>query len=555
MSLSDAVNQFTDVQLMNPFMPGVARNGWQFAFEPLFYYNMWWTDQTCGPQGMACKNGEIPWLAESYSYNQDYTQLTIKIRPNVTWSDGQPFTADDVAFTLTMLRDNAPKLTFSAEMKNWVKDATAVDPHTAQVTLNTANPRFFFDYMAWHSDLGFPIVPKHVWQGKDPTQFTNLDASQNWPIVTGPWKLTFVNAEQRFWDRRDDWWAAKTGFHPLPKMQRIITLPNYSDDKQLELLAANEVDVTHGFQNPYTVPAALQRNPKLIAWTPDNKAPYGALDIATDTRLAFNASKPPFDDKDIRWAINYALDRDQIIQVGTHGIGGKTVYMFPPYGALKPYDDNIADILQKYPLDLHDPNKTAQIMQAKGYAKDNGGFWAKDGKRFSLILTAPPPFFTDISPVIVVQLRKAGFDAAWKSPSNAGTLISQGDVDIYFDIAGGSVRDPYTTLSFFLHKYSAPTGQPAVYPFRWKNDRFDQLVDQLGKMAPDQNGFMSTYHQAMEQWVPELPAIPIALRYIYITPNTTYWKNWPTAKYPYVVPSPWHRHSGLFINTLEPAGS
>src|SRR5262249_38921163 len=150
-------------------------------------------------------------------------------------------------------------------------------------------------------------------------------------------------------------------------------------------------------------------------------------------------------------------------------------------------------------------------MQAKGYAKDNGGFWAKDGKRFSIVITASPPFFTDISPVIVEQLRKAGIDASWKSPSNAGTLISQGDADAYYQIPGGSVRDPYQTLAFFLSKYSAPTGQPAVYPYRWKNEQYDQLVDQLGKMAPGDSQFMTTYHQAMEQWIPNLPEIPLIL--------------------------------------------
>ncbi|MGH2458046.1 MAG: ABC transporter substrate-binding protein [Chloroflexota bacterium] len=554
MSLSDAVNQFTDVELQNPFMPGIARNGWQFAFEPLYFYDMWWTDQTCGPQGLPCKSGEIPWLAESYSYNQDFTQLMIKLRTDVTWSDGQPFTADDVAYTLNMLMDNAPKLTYSVEMKNWVKEAVALDPHTAQITLNSPNLNFMFDYFQWHSDLGVQIVPKHIFQGQDPTTFTNLDFAKGWPVVTGPWKLVLTSPEQRFWDRRDDWWAAKSGFHALPKMKRIITLPNYQDDKQIELLANNEVDSTHGFQQAYTVPTALQRNPKLSTWTTDNKPPYGALDISTATTFDFNDSKPPFNDPDIRWAINHALNRDQIVQVGAHGLTAKTVLPFPPYGALKPYYDGVSDILQKYPIDDFDLKKTAQIMESKGYAKDQGGFWAKDGKRFSWVLTLPPPFFQDIAPVIVEQLRKGGFDVSFKSPANAGTLEATGQVDAFLDVPGGAVRDPYPTLAFLLSKYSAPTGQPAIRSYRWKNDEYDKLVNQLGTTDPSDPKFMTIYHQAMELWIANLPMIPLILRYIYITPNTTYWTNWPDEKYPYTLPSGWHRTSGLFINTLEPTG-
>ncbi|HLH73873.1 MAG TPA: ABC transporter substrate-binding protein [Chloroflexota bacterium] len=554
MSLSDALNQFSDPKLMNPFMPGVTRNGWQFAYEPLYFYDMWYTDQVCAPQGIPCKDGEIPWLAESYSYNQDYSALTIKLRTGVTWSDGQPFTANDVVFTLNMLKDNAPKLNFSTEMKLWVKDVAALDDHTVTITLTSPNPRFMFNYFQWHSDLGFPIVPEHIFKGQDPTTFTNFDLEKGWPIATGPWRLTLESPEQRFWDRRDDWWGAKTGFHPLPKMKRVTVIPNLNDDKQIQLLTANQVDCTHGFQTAYTVPTALQQNPKLIAWTAGNKAPYGALDISTVTSMSFNNSKPPFNDPDIRWAINHALDRKQIAEIGTHGLTSGTVLPFPPYGPLKQFYNGVQDLLQKFPIDSFDLNKTAQLMQAKGYQKDQGGFWSKGGQRFSLILTSPPPFFTDITPVIIEQLRKAGFDASFKSPANSGTLISTGDVDAFLGVPGGSVRDPYETMAFFLSRYSAPTGQTAVQPYRWKNDKYDSLVDQMAKLPGTDPQYMTLYHQAMEIWIQALPMIPLVLRYIYITPNTTYWKNWPSETYPYTLPSSWHRTSGLFINTLEPSG-
>lgn len=551
MSESDAVNQFTDVKLFNPFVTGIARSGWQFAFEPLYFYNMYNTDQVCGPPGMPCQGGEIPWQAESYAYNSDYTELNIKLRPQVTWSDGQPFTANDVVFTLNMLKDNAPKLIYSVEMKTWVKDVVAVDDHNVKVTLTQANPRFMFDYLQWHSDLGLPIVPEHIFKGQDPTTFTNYDLSKNWPIVTGPWQLKASLPEQKFWDRRDDWWGAKVGFHPLPAMKRVIVLPNYTDDKQAELLVANQVDCTHGFQAPYIIPSVLPRNPKLHMWTTGDKPPYGVVDMSTVTTLDFNDAKAPFNDTQIRWAINHALDRKQIISIGTHGIGDPTSLPFPPYGVMKQYYDAVSDILQKYPIDAFDLNKTAQIMQSKGYAKDQAGFWAKGGKRFSFIITLPPPFFTDITPVIVAQLRKGGFDVTFKSPTNRGTLVSTGEVDAFLDIPGGSVRDPYTTLSFDTTKLSAPTGQPAVQPYRWKNEQYDTLLDELAKLPGSDPKFMQIYHQAMEIWIPNLPQIPLIQRYMFLPVNTTYWTNWPDEKNPYITPSSWHRTAGMFIHSLK----
>ncbi len=554
LSLSDSVNTFTDVGVMNPFVIGAFRNGWQFAFEPLYFYDMWHTDQVCGPPGLACKDGEIPWLAESYTYNADSTELTVKLRQGVTWSDGQPFTADDIVFTLNMLKTNAPKVNFSVDMQTWVKDVVAVDPLTARITLTSGNPRFFFDYFQWHTDLGFPIVPRHIWEGQDPATFQNDDVAKGWPIATGPWKLTLENPQQRYWDRRDDWWGAKTNFHPLPKMKRVTVLPNYMDDKQLELVSANEVDAAHGFQTAYTVPTALARNPKLIGWTEGNVQPYGALDVATVTSIAFNSSRPPFDDADIRWAVNHALNRDEIVSIGSHGIGAKTVLPFPKYGSFTPYWDAVNDLVQKYPVDSFDLDKTAQIMQSKGYAKNSDGFWAKPGAdQFSITLIAAPPFFTDIAPVIVEQLRKGGFDTTFKSPSNASTIIPQGDIDAWFDIPGGSVRDPYTTLNFLHSRYAVATGQPAVRAYRWKNPEFDKAVESMAVTAPTDPKFMQVYHQAMELWFPNLPTIPLINRYIFITPSTQYWTNWPNEKNPYTLPSSWHRTAGLFINTLEPA--
>jgi peptide/nickel transport system substrate-binding protein len=550
-SESDAVQQFADVQLMNPFLLGIARSGWQFAFEPLYLYNPYYTQDVCGPAGMSCKNGEIPYQAESYAYNNDYTELTIKLRNGITWSDGQPFTAGDIVFTLNMLKANAPKLTWSVDMHQWVKDVVAVDDHTAKITLTGPNPRFMFSYFQFHEDLGVVIVPEHIFKDQNPQTFTNFDIAKGWPVVTGPWKLTFSNPQQKIWDRNDNWWGAKTGFHPLPKMRRIVDLPNFLDDKRIELLANNEVDATHDLQ-PANALAALARNPKLEMW--QKGSPYGCLDFWT-TSMFFNNSKPPFDDPNIRWAINHAINRDQVVQIGYHGAGQKTLLPFPAFTPMLPYFDAVKDLLQQYQMDGYDPNKTAQLMQGKGYQKDSGGFWAKNGTRFPLVIQLSPSFFLDITPVIVAQLRKAGFDASFKSPSDYSTVVSTGQFDAIIDGNGGSINDPYTTLSFFQSRYSAPTGQQATYPYRWKNDQFEQLVNQMAPLPTSDPKVMSLYHQAMEIWIRELPGIPLVQHFLYMPVNTTYWTNWPTSTNPYIIPSNWHRTSTLFINSLEPAQS
>ena len=545
-------NQFADVKLMNPFLTGITRSGYNFAMEPLYYYNPYHTQAVCGPKGETCTNGEIPWLAESYSYNKDFTQVTVKIRPNVTWSDGQPFTASDVAFTINMLKDNAPKLTWSTDMQQWVKDATAVDAQTAQITLTNPNPRFFFSYFMFHEDIGIQIQPEHIWKGKDPSTFTNFDLSKGWPVVTGPWHLASSSAQQKVWLRRSDWWAAKTGFHALPKMLRIIYLPEYAEPKLVQLLASNEADQTLDLR-PNNVKAALQQNPKLSVWTTNNASPYGYLDW-WPVSLGFNDSKAPYSDPDIRWAINHAINRKQIVDVGYGGAATSTVLPYPNFPALLPYLNGLSGILKDYPIDSFDLTKTAQMMQAKGYAKNQQGYWAKNGTTIPMVIDIFQ-VFQDITPVLVEQLRKAGFNAAFKEPADASTIEAEGNADAYLNGHGGSVRDPYFTLRLYENRFSAPTGKAAVYPYRWDNQKFDTIVDQMAQIPAGDPKLETLFHQAMSIWIPALPDIGIVQWYHRIPVNTTYWQNWPNEANPYINTANWHRTSPLWINEIQPTSA
>jgi peptide/nickel transport system substrate-binding protein len=89
--------EFTVFDSCNPFTPnGQQYNAglYQVCEEFLFYFNM--------------VTGEItPWLAKSWEYNADHTQLTVHLNPKAKWNDGQPFTSKDVLFTVNLLMKNA----------------------------------------------------------------------------------------------------------------------------------------------------------------------------------------------------------------------------------------------------------------------------------------------------------------------------------------------------------------------------------------------------------------------------------------------------------------
>ena len=104
---------------------GTHQQGVAFFHEPLVFADM-------------LDGHEYPWLAESWEYNEDATELTYYLREGVTWSDGEPFTAEDVAYTLNTLRDLGGEVRTGGVYQTFMKEAEAVDDLTVKITFNAA---------------------------------------------------------------------------------------------------------------------------------------------------------------------------------------------------------------------------------------------------------------------------------------------------------------------------------------------------------------------------------------------------------------------------------
>jgi len=150
--------QILDYNAFNPFLlTGTTKTGWNFLYEPLYFYNAY-----------SEKDNMIPWIATGHEYSDDYTELTIRIRPGVEWSDGQPWTAHDLVFTIDMLRNNAPQLTFSTDMANWVASAVAVDSLTARIELTAPIHVFSSPTSPTTSAMACPSFPSTSGRGEIP---------------------------------------------------------------------------------------------------------------------------------------------------------------------------------------------------------------------------------------------------------------------------------------------------------------------------------------------------------------------------------------------------
>jgi peptide/nickel transport system substrate-binding protein len=262
----------------NDFVPGTNKNqgAHQAMWEPLFILNY--------------ETGKIqPWLGLSFTANDKSSVWTLKLRDGVKWSDGVAFTADDVVFTTNMLlNDKTGTLNRAASWQQWISGVKKVDNLTVEYTLKAPNPRFQLDYFSVKLWGDVSMMPKHIWEGQDPFKFTFYDKDKGWPIGTGPYKLTSASPTQFVWDRDDNWWGAKAGFHELPVPKRLIWVIAASEDQKALLMSNHQLDsamnITLGaFQ------AIKAKNPNAIAWKKD--LPYAWADPCPRW-LAFNTERP-----------------------------------------------------------------------------------------------------------------------------------------------------------------------------------------------------------------------------------------------------------------------
>ncbi|MBI2504576.1 MAG: ABC transporter substrate-binding protein [Candidatus Latescibacteria bacterium] len=530
--------QIADFDSFNPYIPtGSSRTGWNFLYEPLYFYN---------PHRET--DNLIPWIAQSHTFDKDYTEVVVKIRPGVEWSDGVPWTAHDLVFTLDMLRQYAPELKFSTDMQVWVKEAVALDDLTARIVLTAPNPRFILSYFAVNSDNGLFILPRHIWEGQDPRTFANFNPAKGWPVVSGPYKLALSVPEQRLWDRREDWWGAKMRFRSLPQVERLIFLPYMDEAKRVQSLIADELDSCLDLRPP-NIKAAVEGNPRISTWT-GRQRPYGRLDWWT-MALGFNNLEPPFNDPEIRRSLCRAIDRRQLIEVGWQGSGSPALLPFPDFPPVMEYTRQVQDLVAHCAVDRFDLGESAAILQMQGWRRGTDGVWQQGGERLKILIDVFP-FLQDLAAVLVAQLQQAGIEASFRATSDSPTRISQGTARAFLYGNGGAVRDPYFTLRLYHSRFVRPTGTPAESFWRWKNAEFDKVVDQMGQVAPEDPRMNLLFRQAMEIWLRELPTIPLVQWYHRIPHNQTYWQNWPSAENPYSNDSYWANTWLLVLLGLEP---
>ncbi len=498
----------------------------------------------------------VPWQAESYSYNADFTVVTIKLRKGVEWADGIAFGCHDVKYTLEMLGANVPDLGYSSVMKEWVKGVDcAADDLTATINLNKSGPRWMRDNLALGHENHLVMLPEHVWKTQDPKTFSNFDLAKGWPLGTGAYKLVSSSEQQMVMDRHSDWWGKKTGFMDDPVPERVIMVSVGGDENMAQLLIANEVDSGMPLL-PATFVAAKAKNAKLHSWNLDGPV-WGAPD-GCGLNLIFNADKPQWGDINVRLALNYALDRAQLAALAYQGANYPVVVPYSAYMSARWMTGEAKALLDKYDRDNFDLTSVDKYMKLAGYAKDASGMWAKDGNVLKVPMRTPG-WLAPLAPAVEAQFKKAGFDAQGILEPEAtnvwGDDIVSGNFDLMFLVHCGSLSEPYETLKDLHSKNSGAVGEKCSFwgCTRYRNSEYDKIIDAMEAIPgeTDNMEYVSLANKALDIYLRDMPELMLLEELHVVQFNDAYWTGWPSKTDPYAAPYPCWEAWNLIVHNLK----
>ena len=286
-----------------------------------------------------------PGLAESWTVSDDGLVWTFKIREGVTFHDGTPMTAEDVAWSLNFLMEGmVPPLELYV---TGFEEVVALDPTTVQITLSepTALMTTGRLHYAW-------ILPRSVWEGMtydDIMEFEDPAAA----IGTGPYMLTeYVEDEYLIADAHENYYRGK------PAIDRIVIQQYATEDAMVQALLAGEVDLIT--EVPFTAVETLQgeENVEVVIM------PSLSLDDLVINSHANGTQPESLNDPAVRLAMDYAIDKQGILNIAYAGYGDIAGSILPPS-----MGDWVSPNIKPLP---YDPDEANRILDKAGYLDTDG---------------------------------------------------------------------------------------------------------------------------------------------------------------------------------------
>ena len=447
-----------DVRLVMPFSPGdrldpaIDYSGWYLrqagVYEPLFGYD---EDMNL-----------VPVLATGYELESD-TEWVIHLREGVTFHDGTLFNADAVIYSINRVKDDPENRWY--DQYSFIDSISAVDDYTIKIT--TKEP--YGPTISTLADIRFACM---VSPAAD-----NLDAE---PVGTGPFKVVSYEPDVSLTlERNENYWNG------LVKSDGAIVYYITEPETRALMLEGDEVDIA------WAIPAQWYETIE------DNSATKVVSKDTMRTYFMFvNTAKPPLDKVEVRQAISYAIDRQEIVDSALEGVAGTAAKGFWPSN----YPWSANDDLAGY---SYDPDKAKELLEDAGLTW-SGDAWLYEGEPFelSIITYTSRPANKPSAEIIASQLERIGIKTKVETLESAAlrSAMSEGTYDLCLYAYGVATNgDP----DYFVTQQFLSTGTEAGYT---RYSGIDDLIE-AGRTTLDQEDREEIYTDIQEQVLEDSPEI------------------------------------------------
>jgi peptide/nickel transport system substrate-binding protein len=508
----------------NPFNPSVNITSNGFVYETLEPVNI-------------LQNGKTtPWLATSSQWSNGYRTLTFTIRNGVKWSDGTPFSANDVVYTFNaMKRDKGIDLNAL-----WTADGgplTSVAPggsNQVVFNFNAAAQQYFF----FIADFT-PIVPQHIWSTLNQGNLHSY--SDTHPVGTGPYLISSCAPTNIKYLRNPSYWQS-TSSHPVPQIQEV-DYPAFLSNTSANLLLAQGGAQWGGQYIPNV-------NSFYVAKDPAHRHIWYAPVL--NVSLVPNLANPLLSQLPVRQAITYALDKNKISQLGEGGQeqpANQTGVLTPTFQSW--YDSSL-------PQPSYNPAKAEQILNSAGFKKgSNGIYQSPRGQPLSFTIKTISGFTDwDASLQIITQELKAVGISVTVQDENTSPYTADlqgGHYQLAYAGSGSGAQLAGPTPYYELRGYLFSGNIGSTNYSRYKSASTDSLFNQYAGVSPSQQ--VQIVHQIEKVMVNDIPFIPVTEGVDWYQYDTTNVGGWPTQSDPYAQTSPYATpDNGVVLTRLYPTG-
>jgi peptide/nickel transport system substrate-binding protein len=499
-SISDEYGETWNCQF-NPYNPSVNFASFGPVYEELVYVD-------------SLKNGATtPWLASNWAWSNSDKTLTFTIRSGVKWSDGKPFSAQDVLFTFNLLK-KYPALDLNSD---WSVLSSVALQGSDQVVFDfkTAAVPYFY-YIADET----PIVPQHIWSTiANPVSY--LDHN---PVGTGPFTMSSCSAANIQYKKNPDYWQPG-----LPKIE-TVNFPSYLSNNSANADLKDGTDQWGSQFIPNIQSFYINANSKYYHYW---------FEPVYNVMLWPNLANPQLT-LPVRQAMAYAINRAQVSTTGEYGYepaSNQTDIVKPTFSSW--FDAGQA--AQYGNAYSYDPAQAIKILTAAGYTRGSNGIFAKNGHQLSFTIINNGGFSDWVASVQVIQSDLKAVGIAVKPDNLSDTTfdsdIYTGNYQLAYDWDSGGPSPYYELRAILYSPNTAPVGKSAASDWeRYSNPSTDALIERYAATTSPavQHQVVDQLQQVMLADVPVIPVTEAVDWYQYDTQNIG---GWVTQSDPYAQPA------------------